>query len=62
MNEVLREIASTSSLGWVAGVMTAVFLFFFMAWTLWAWWPGNRARLDAAARLVLDDDSVGGEA
>lgn len=54
MNPV-RDAAATAELGWVAGVMTAAFLLFFVAWTVWAYWPGNRARLEAAARLPFDD-------
>lgn len=55
MNHITQAVASTASLGWVAGVMTAVFLLFFIGWTAWAWWPSNRARMDAAARLPFDD-------
>lgn len=65
MNPVLTEIASTSSGGWIAGGMTAIFLFFFTGWAAWAWWPGNKARFQAASRMPLDDDhspALGGEA
>lgn len=60
MNPVLHEIASTTSLGWLAGVMTGIFLFFFSGWAAWAWWPGNRGRLEAAGRMPLDDESASG--
>lgn len=65
MNPVLHEIAGTTTGGWIAGLMTAIFLFFFTAWALWAWWPSNRDRLQALGRMPLDDDRdqpVGGEA
>jgi cbb3-type cytochrome oxidase subunit 3 len=41
--------------GWVPGVMTVGFLVFFIAWTIWAYHPANRARLEAAGRLPFDD-------
>ncbi len=65
MNPVLHEIASTTSGGWIAGGMTAIFLFFFTAWAAWAWWPANKARFQAMGRMPLDDDRTladGGEA
>ena len=65
MNPVLHEIASTTTGGWIAGTMTAVFLFFFTGWAAWAWWPANKARFQEASRMPLDDDpshAVGGEA
>ena len=62
MNPVLTEIASTTSAGWVAGVMTALFLMFFVGWAVWAWWPANQGRMSAMSRLPLEDDSFGGEA
>ncbi len=65
MNPVLHEIASTTSGGMIAGTMTAIFLFFFTGWALWAWAPSNRGRFQAASRMPLDDDgerTVGGEA
>lgn len=54
MNPV-RDAAATAELGWLGGVMTAVFLLCFLGWTLWAWWPANRSRLEAAALLPFDD-------
>ncbi|MDP2311642.1 MAG: cbb3-type cytochrome c oxidase subunit 3 [Pseudomonadota bacterium] len=54
MNPV-KDAAATAALGWAPGLMTAAFLLFFVGWTLWAWWPSNRANMEAAARLPLDD-------
>ena len=44
--------------GLLAGTMTGVFLLFFLGWAAWAWWPGNRSMMEAAARLPLDDDQA----
>lgn len=51
----IKDAVAAAELGWVPGVMTAAFLLFFIGWTVWAWWPSNRARMDAAARLPFDD-------
>lgn len=59
MSDVLKAVGATSELGWLAGGMTATFLFFFFAWALWAWWPSNRALMASAAQMPLDDDGGG---
>jgi cbb3-type cytochrome oxidase subunit 3 len=53
MNPVLQEGVRSIQLGWIAGVMTIVFIAFFVGWTYWAFAPANRDRLDVAARLPL---------
>jgi cbb3-type cytochrome oxidase subunit 3 len=58
MNHVLREGAATVQLGWLLGVMTAVFLATFLFWIWWAWSARNKARWEAESRLPLND---GGE-
>ena len=60
MNTVLHAAAESVQLGTLLGITTVGFLLFFLAWTAWSWAPGNRTRLDAYARLPLDDgDSHG---
>ncbi len=54
MNPV-RDAAATAAYGWLPGAMTVAFLVFFVAWAVWAYLPSNRARLEAAGRLPLDD-------
>ncbi len=54
MNHVLAEGAQLARAGWLMGVMTAVFLAWFVGWTWWAYSKGNRARMDEAAMLPLD--------
>jgi cbb3-type cytochrome oxidase subunit 3 len=55
VSPVTDAVAQSAELGWVLGVMTVTFFAAFVGWTLWAWWPANRARLDAAALLPLED-------
>lgn len=54
MNPV-RDAVEAAAYGWVPGVMTVGFLVFFIAWTIWAYHPANRTRLEAAGRLPFDD-------
>ena len=58
MNHVLQAAAEHVQLGWVLGVMTVIFLAWFVGWTIWAFLPSNRARFEKAARMPLTD---GGE-
>ena len=55
MNPVFRAAAETIPNGWIMGVTTLFFLATFLGWAIWAWLPQNRSRLEAAARLPLDD-------
>ena len=59
MNPIIEAAQTSVQHGWVMGVMTIFFLFFFVAWAFWAWAPGNRSRMDAAARMPLEDDGPG---
>lgn len=59
MTDILTTVGAGSELGWIAGIMTAVFLLFFIGWALWAWWPSNRALMESAARMPLDDEPGG---
>ncbi|MCB9780469.1 MAG: cbb3-type cytochrome c oxidase subunit 3 [Alphaproteobacteria bacterium] len=36
--------------------MTVAFFGFFAAYAIWAWWPSNRAHMEAMAKAPLDDD------
>lgn len=57
-NTVVRQAAQGAEMGWLMGVMTAVFLLAFTGFAWWAWRGANRQRLDEDARLPLND---GGE-
>lgn len=58
MNPLFAEAAETVQGAWVMGVMTAFFLIFFVAWTVWAYSPKRKAEMDEAARMPFDE---GGE-
>lgn len=60
MNVVTRTAAASHSLEWIGSGMTVVFFAIFVGWIVWAWWPSNRAQLDAFGRIPLDDD-LGGD-
>lgn len=58
MNPLLREAAESVRLGWVLGLMTALFLGSFVLWIWWAYRGKNRERWEADSRLPFND---GGE-
>ena len=58
MNPLLTEAAEGIRLGWIPGIMTALFLGSFVFWTWWAWSGRNKARMEADSRLPFND---GGE-
>lgn len=60
MNPVIEAAREGVTQGWLMGAMTIFFFTTFIGWTLWAWWPGNKDELDAAARLPLDDGPKAG--
>lgn len=55
-------LANSAAEGVLMGVMTVLFLAFFVGWAIWAWLPSNREHMDAAARMPLDDATNGGKA
>jgi cbb3-type cytochrome oxidase subunit 3 len=59
MNPVIEAAREGVTQGWLMGAMTIFFFGTFIGWTLWAWWPGNKDELDAAAHLPLDDGPGG---
>ena len=54
MNDAMSTAAATADLGWVAGVMTAVFLVTFVVWTWYAYAPSQRKHMEEASRLPFD--------
>jgi cbb3-type cytochrome oxidase subunit 3 len=54
MNPVFQAAGETARLGWVMGVMTAVFLACFTGWTWWAYSRRNAAAMEDAARMPFD--------
>lgn len=55
MSQLTNAVAETIQGGTLMGVLTVVFVAFFVAWTWWAWRPSNRAGMEAAARIPFDD-------
>ncbi len=55
MNPLFNQAEATVQGGTFLGVMTAVFLVFFIGWALWAYDPGRKDEMDAAARMPLED-------
>jgi cbb3-type cytochrome oxidase subunit 3 len=63
INQAKEVLAASAAEGTLMGVMTIVFLGFFVGWAVWAWLPANKGNMDAAARMPLDDGApTGGEA
>lgn len=53
---VIREAAAAATdLGWLMGLVTVGFVAIFVGWAAWAYAPGRKAQLDAAARMPLED-------
>lgn len=54
MNTLTREAAASIHMGWMLGVMTAVFFAAFLYWVWYAYAPSHKSRLDEAALLPFD--------
>jgi cbb3-type cytochrome oxidase subunit 3 len=54
MNPVWQAAGQTAQLGWIMGVMTAVFLVVFTGWIWWAYSRRNAANMEAASRMPFD--------
>jgi cbb3-type cytochrome oxidase subunit 3 len=55
VNPVRDAAVEAAGLGWLPGIVTALFLVGFGGWAVWAYLPRNRARFEAAARLPFND-------
>jgi cbb3-type cytochrome oxidase subunit 3 len=58
MNPIVKEAAEHSTLGWLMGLTTVLFVAAFLYWAWWAWSRKNKARWEADSRLPLNE---GGE-
>jgi len=54
MNTLTREAAASVEMGWLLGVMTAVFLASFLYWLWYAYAPSHKARFEDAALMPFD--------
>ncbi len=55
MNPVFQAAADTARLGWVMGILTAVFLVCFVGWTWWAYSSRNKALMEEASRMPFSE-------
>ncbi len=56
MNHVLGQGAGTVEHAWIMGLVTIVFLAVFVGLIWWTYSRRNRARMEQAARLPLEDE------
>lgn len=59
MNTLLNDAANSVSGGLLLGIMTVVFLAFFLGWVWYAYSPANREHMEEMGKMPLGD---GGEA
>lgn len=59
MNPVIAGAAASVSMGWLAGLMTIVFLACFLGWVWYAYNPQRRELMDEAARIPFLDGGEG---
>lgn len=55
MNPLFAEAAGTVQGTWVMGLMTLVFLVFFVGWVLWAYNPSRKAYLEEVAKMPFNE-------
>lgn len=56
MNPLFKAAAETADGGVLLGVMTAAFLFCFVGFVAYAWWPGTADVMARRARMPLEED------
>ncbi len=56
MNHVLGQGAGTVEHAWIMGLVTILFLVVFVGLIGWTYARRNRARMEQAARLPLEDE------
>ena len=55
MNPAFRAAAESAQLGWIMGLMTALFLACFVGWAWWAFSRRNKAYMEEAGRMPFND-------
>jgi len=58
MNTLTRAASEGVEMGWLLGVMTVVFLVFFVGWVVWAYSPKRKEQLEEAGRLPFMDGGI----
>lgn len=56
LNPVFKAAAENTSLGWLMGLTTVLFMSAFLGWIAWVYLPSNRAGMEEASRMPLEDD------
>jgi cbb3-type cytochrome oxidase subunit 3 len=56
MSQLMREAGTTVELGWLLGVLTAVFFASFLFWVWYAYAPSRKSIMDEASRMPFDGD------
>lgn len=55
MNPLIEQASEAIGLGWMATIMTLLFVVAFCAWVWYAFTPANRQKFEDAARLPFDE-------
>lgn len=55
MNTLTRAASDTVQGGMLMGIMTVLFLAFFIGWIIWAYSPARKQAFDEAARIPFTD-------
>jgi cytochrome c oxidase cbb3-type subunit 4 len=55
MNPIFQAAAESARLGWLMGILTGLFLVCFVGWTWWAFSSRNKALMEEASRIPLND-------
>ncbi|HSM06127.1 MAG TPA: CcoQ/FixQ family Cbb3-type cytochrome c oxidase assembly chaperone [Longimicrobiales bacterium] len=55
MNPLYNQAADTVLGGWLMGIMTGVFLLFFVGWTVWAYHPGRKDDMHRASMMPFEE-------
>lgn len=56
MNTLMREAGASVEMGWLLGVMTAVFFASFLYWIWYAYAPSRKPMMDEAALIPFDGE------
>ncbi|MDP2470462.1 MAG: cbb3-type cytochrome c oxidase subunit 3 [Candidatus Palauibacterales bacterium] len=55
MNPLIQQAAGSIGLGWLATIMTVLFLTAFLAWVWYACTPRNRQKFEDASRMPFEE-------
>lgn len=58
LNPLFQAAAENTSLGWLMGLTTILFLSAFIGWVWWVYRPDHKAALEAAGMIPLLEDDM----